>query len=147
MKFYPTDLSFILTVTGVLRDVISNKRQINLAKLILYILLIFTCISIYVSLKSQCEILIKLFKITKIIVKKHSKTEIFLPYAGPTLVVVPIVPWNHSIFEKDVMEPLDFWDLTLWNQPIFKFATFGTTWFKLIAPTLLWILIFIFLKT
>ena len=29
-------------------------------------------------------------------------------FTGPALVVVPVVPWNHSIFEKGAMEPLDF---------------------------------------
>ena len=28
--------------------------------------------------------------------------------SGPALVVVPMVPWNHSIFEKGAMELLDF---------------------------------------
>ena len=31
--------------------------------------------------------------------------------AGPALVVVPVVPWNHSIFEKGAMEPLDFCEI------------------------------------
>ena len=31
--------------------------------------------------------------------------------AGPALVVVPVVPWNHSIFEKGAMAPLHFGDL------------------------------------
>ena len=34
------------------------------------------------------------------------------------------------------MEPLDFGDLVKWNHSIFKFATVGTTRFKLIAPAL-----------
>ena len=50
--------------------------------------------------------------------------------------VVPVVPWNHSIFEKGAMEPLDFCIYMQWNQSIFKFASFGTTGFKLIAPAL-----------
>ena len=50
--------------------------------------------------------------------------------------LVPVVPWNHSIFEKGTMEPLDFLILMQWNQSILKFASFGTTGFKLIAPTL-----------
>ena len=28
--------------------------------------------------------------------------------AGLALVVVPMVPWNHSIFEKGAMKPIDF---------------------------------------
>ena len=27
---------------------------------------------------------------------------------GPALVVAPVVPWKHSIFEKGAMVPLDF---------------------------------------
>ena len=57
--------------------------------------------------------------------------------SGPALVVVPVVPWNHSIFEKGAMEPLDFLDLVKWNHSIFKFGTVGTTRFKLIAPALI----------
>ena len=30
---------------------------------------------------------------------------------GPTLVVFPVVPWNHLIFDKDSMKPLDFSDV------------------------------------
>ena len=56
--------------------------------------------------------------------------------AGPALVVVPVVPWNHSIFEKGAIQPLDFWDLVKCNQSIFKYANARTTGFKLIAPTL-----------
>ena len=58
-------------------------------------------------------------------------------YTEPALVVVPVVPWNHLIFEKDAMEPLDFCDLEQWNKSILKYANIGTTGFKLIAPALL----------
>ena len=52
------------------------------------------------------------------------------------LVVVPVVPWNHLIFEKGAMEPLDFGDLVQRNQLIFKHGYGGTTKLKLIEPAL-----------
>ena len=39
-------------------------------------------------------------------------------------------------FEKGAIEQVDLWDLVKWNHSIFKFATVGTTRFKLTAPAL-----------
>ena len=56
--------------------------------------------------------------------------------AGPALVVVPVVPWNHSFFEKGPMEPSDFWDVVQCKHINFKFAAIGTTRFEFTAPAL-----------
>ena len=47
-----------------------------------------------------------------------------------------LVPWNHSVFKMSSMEPLGFWKLVKWNQPILRFAPYGTTRFKFIEPGL-----------